>query len=91
MLNPSPVKHSWLQPARPLIVTRQCRRGPGRGKNQRVGNRDPGRGTNPNLMGFLFGGKNKQENSTFGENGENVKKGLYETLKKKNCWVEKSL
>ena len=33
--------------------------------------------------GNWCGGKSKQKNSTFGENGENVKKGLYETLKKR--------
>lgn len=42
--NPSPVKHSWLQPARPLIVTRQCRRGPVTERSLAGwGNWDPGR------------------------------------------------
>lgn len=45
----------------------------------------------PQFDVFFGGGKNKQENSTFGENGENVKKGLYETLKKRIVGLKRSL
>lgn len=67
MLNPSPVKHSWLRPARPLIVTRQCRRGPGPKETAGWKSRS-WKGLTTRIWWVLFlGGKNKQENSTFGK------------------------
>lgn len=90
MLNPSPVKHSWLRPARPLIVTRQFQRGPVVSTAGWIGilQGDYGRGTTRIWWDF-FGGKRNRK-TTSKANWWTCKE---RTLKPntKKCWVEKSL